>query len=319
MQALCLSDGVLGVRELEPPQPGPGEALLRVRMAGGCTTDLEIAKGYMGFAGVLGHELLATVESAADPRLLGKRVAGEINLACGRCETCARGLGRHCPARSVLGILRKDGCFAEYVTLPLSNLHVLPDALSDELACFVEPTAAAFEILEQRPIAPEERVVVLGDGKLGLLIAQVLATTGCALTLVGKHEPKLALARARGIATAALDELKRKSFDVVVEATGVAQGLRAAIELTRPRGTLVLKSTYHGALELDAAPLVIDELCVMGSRRGPFAPAIEALMERRVDPGAMIAASLPLRRGVEAFALASQPQTLKVLLDMREK
>ena len=299
------------------PVPGPGEALVRVSMAGICNTDLEIAKGYMNFSGVLGHELCGVVEACADPRWTGRRVAGEINLACHGCELCGRGLGRHCTQRKVLGILGKDGCFAEYVTLPISNLHLLPETLSDTRACFVEPAAAAFEILEQLTVMARDRVAVLGDGKLGLLIAQVLETTGCALTLVGKHERKLALAERRGIATAELAALPRKSFDIVVEATGSADGMRAALELTRPRGTIVLKSTYHGRLELDAAPLVIDELNVIGSRCGPFERSILALTSGGVDPDAMVDEIVPLSRALSAFERAAEPGSLKLLLDMR--
>lgn len=317
MQALVLDGGRLAVRERPVPTPGPGEALIRVAMAGICNTDLELARGYMGFSGVLGHELCGVVEACEDQRLLGKRVAGEINLACRRCELCARSLHRHCPNRSVLGIAGKDGCFAEYVTLPVANLHLLPDAISDERACFVEPAAAAFEVLEQLTIVPRDRVVVLGDGKLGLLVAQVLAAAGCTPTVAGKHARKLALAQARGIATAALSDLPRKAFDVVIEATGSPAGMHAAIELARPRGTIVLKSTYHGKLELDAAPLVIDELTVVGSRCGPFEAAIPALASAAVDPDPLIDAVLPLAQAEAAFARAAEPGVLKVLLDMR--
>ena len=317
MKALVLTGGRLSLRELPEPVPGPGEALIRVAMAGICNTDLEIAKGYMDFSGVLGHELLGVVEACEDPRWANRRVAGEINLACHHCELCARGLARHCMQRKVLGIVGKDGCFAEYVTLPVSNLHLLPDTLSDTRACFVEPVAAAFEILEQVTVMPRDRVAVLGDGKLGLLVAQVLETTGCALTLVGKHARKRALAERRGIATAELGSLPRKAFDIVVEATGSPSGMRAAIELTRPRGTVVLKSTYHGRLEVDAAPLVIDELTMIGSRCGPFERAIMALAGGTIDPDPMVDEIVPLALAQGAFERAAQPGTLKVLLDMR--
>jgi threonine dehydrogenase-like Zn-dependent dehydrogenase len=317
VKALVLDSGRLALRDQPTPVPGPGEALIRVAMAGVCNTDLEIARGYMNFSGVLGHELCGVIEACPDPRFAGRRVAGEINLSCGRCEQCARGLARHCPQRTVMGIAGKDGCFAEYVTPPMTNLHTLPEELSDERACFVEPAAAAFEVLEQVMVLSRDRVAVLGDGKLGLLIAQVLESTGCALTLVGNHARKLELARQAGITTAEIGSLARKSFDVVVEATGSPTGLHAAVELVRPRGTVVLKSTYHGKLELDAAPLVIDEITVVGSRCGPFERAIPALASGLVRPDALIDAIVPLVRAESAFERAAQPGALKVLLDMR--
>lgn len=317
MQALVLDSSGVAICDVDEPEPARGEALVRVRMAGVCNTDVEIAKGYMGFSGVLGHELYGIVVKCMDARWVGKRVAGEINQACGDCEMCRRELGRHCPGRSVMGILQKDGCFAEYVTIKTENLHALPRGLDDERACFVEPTAAAFEILEQVQVSPGDRVAVLGDGKLGLLIAQVLASTGATPTLVGKHERKLALAKKHGARTSDLASLQTKSFDVVVEATGSAAGMESAIQLTRPRGTLVLKSTYHGNLELDAAPVVIDELTIVGSRCGPFAPAVEALTSGRVDPSGMVDAVYPLRDAERALEHAQEPGVLKVLLDMR--
>jgi threonine dehydrogenase-like Zn-dependent dehydrogenase len=328
MQGLAIVDGSVSWVERPMPEPLPGEALVRVAMAGICNTDIEIARGYMGFAGVLGHELCGVVERCADPRWIGRRVAGEINLGCMHCDMCERKLDRHCPTRTVLGIVGKDGCFAPYVTLPIANLHRLPDSLSDELACFVEPTAAAFEIVEQVQVRSRDKVAVIGDGKLGLLIAQVPASTGAPVTVIGKHEGKLEIARAAGAQTVRAsgdalngstlaEGLERKSFDTVVEATGSPIGMKHAIELTRPRGTIVLKSTYHGPLTLDVAPLVIDELQIVGSRCGPFEPAIAALATGAVDPRPMISEIIPFERGVEAFARASTASVLKVLLDMR--
>ena len=317
MKALVLDSSGVTIAERPIPTPKADEALVRVQMAGVCNTDVEIAKGYMGFSGVLGHELYGVVVDCDDASWMGKRVAGEINQACGHCEMCARGLGRHCPTRTVMGILGADGCFAEYVALKKENLHLLPDELDDERACFVEPTAAAFEILQQVPLTSDHSVVVLGDGKLGLLIAQVLAATGCNPTLVGRHERKLALARAKGVRVSELSALAPKSADVVIEATGSAKGMEAALHLTRPRGTLVLKSTYHGSVELDAAPIVIDELTLVGSRCGPFEPAIDALRRKAVDPRSMIDAIYPLARATEALQYATEPGVLKVLLDMR--
>jgi len=317
MRALCLNAGTVALCDLPEPVPGSGEALLRVSMAGICNTDLELARGYMGYEGVLGHELCGVVEACSDPQWIGKRVAAEINLACGTCAACLRGLGRHCPTRTVLGIVGKSGCFAERVTVPIANLHALPAALDDARACFVEPTAAAFEILTQLPIDERTRVAVLGDGKLGQLVTQVLATSGARPVLVGHHARKLALASARGIETAVPGALPRKAFDVVVEATGASAGLQAALELVRPRGTVVLKSTYHGELRVDAAPIVIDELTVVGSRCGPFKPAIDALASGRVDPASLVDAVMPLADGVAAMQRAATRGTLKVLLDMR--
>jgi threonine dehydrogenase-like Zn-dependent dehydrogenase len=300
------------------PKPGAGEALVRVSMAGICNTDLEIARGYMGFTGVLGHELCGVVEKASDARWVGRRVAGEINVGCTKCSLCERKLERHCPHRSVLGILSKDGCFASHVTLPLSNLHVIPDAIADDIACFIEPTAAAFEIVEQVPLGPRDRVLVLGDGKLGLLAAQVIATTGADTTLLGKHEDKLAVARTLGLASARREALEPKSFDIVVEATGSPAGMQEAIGFTRPLGTIVLKSTHHAPLSFDAAPIVIDELRVVGSRCGPFEPAIAALASGAVNPRPMISAVHAFGEAERAFERAAQPGTLKVLLDLRD-
>jgi threonine dehydrogenase-like Zn-dependent dehydrogenase len=317
VKAVWLEGGRLSMREVEAPVPGPGEALVRVAMAGICNTDLELAKGYMAFAGVPGHELCGVVEQCDNNSWVGRRVCGEINLGCGNCALCARDLARHCPQRTVMGILGKQGCFAERVTLPVANLHCIPDSLPDELACFIEPTAAAFEVLEQLTVMSRDRVVVLGDGKLGLLVAQVLATTGCDLTLAGKHARKLALANKLGVATCTNEELPRKAFDVVVEATGSHDGLRRAVELARPRGTVVLKSTFHGELTLDAAPIVIDELHIIGSRCGPFPLAVAALEAGVIDPGLMVDAIVPFSNAPAAFERAAQPGALKILLDMR--
>ncbi len=316
MQALCFDGTLLQVRELPVPVRGPGEALVRVRMAGICNTDLEIARGYMGFRGVLGHELVGEVEDADDSSWLGARVAGEINLSCQHCDMCERGLGRHCRARSVLGILGKDGCFAQYVSLPVRNLHRLPDSIDDRTACFVEPLAACYEILEQVAVQPTDRIAVLGDGKLGQLAARVLQQTGAAPVLVGKHARKLELAHAAGIRSASAADLTAHTFDTVIEATGSSSGMELAMQLLRPRGTLVLKSTYHGKLSLDAAPLVIDELTVVGSRCGPMPPAIAALGQQSISPAPLIDAVFALRDAVSAFAKAQEPGVLKVLLEM---
>jgi threonine dehydrogenase-like Zn-dependent dehydrogenase len=317
MQALRRTQTGVALSDVAQPQREPLEALVRVRMAGICNTDLEIARGYMNFIGTLGHEFVGTVADADDPQWIGARVAGEINLACGQCALCERNLGRHCATRRVLGILGKDGCFAEYLTLPLGNLHRVPAGLSDEAACFIEPIAACYEITEQLYVSSHDRIAVLGDGKLGQLITMVLANLGAAPVLVGKHARKLELAQRRGLAIATPEELTAKSFDLVVDATGSPSGIQHALTLLRPRGTLVLKSTYHGALTLDAAPLVIDEITVIGSRCGPFVPAIVGLASDALRPEQLIDAVYPLRDAERALQRASEPGVLKVLLQMQ--
>lgn len=318
MLAVTRSSNTVAVREMAAPRPGPDEALVRVSVAGICNTDLEIARGYMGFEGVLGHEFVGVVQECSDASWLGARVAGEINLACQRCELCRRGLGRHCPTRTVLGILGKDGAFASYLTLPIVNLHRIPEMLSDRAACFVEPLAACFEILEQVRVLPDDRVVVLGDGKLGVLAALVLQSQGARPVLLGKHARKLARARQLGLSTALAADLPRKAYDVVVEATGSPTGMQLAIDLVRPRGTLVLKSTYHGALTLNAAPLVIDEITLVGSRCGPFSPALAELAAGKLQPEALIDDVFPLHAAEQALQRAAEPGVLKVLLSMTD-
>jgi threonine dehydrogenase-like Zn-dependent dehydrogenase len=302
MKALVVEAGAVrfegGFRE---PEPGPDEALVRVRLAGICNTDLEIVRGYMGYRGVPGHEFVGEFD--------GRRVAGEINAACGQCSFCRQGLERHCAERTVLGILGRNGAFAEYLTLPRRNLHPLPDAIDDEAAVFVEPLAAAFEILEQVSLQPEDRVALLGDGKLALLIAQVLRGR-CRLKVFGKHKDKLSLLTDVETTTNA----PGGQFDVVVEASGSELGFHQALELVRPRGILVLKSTVAAGARLNLAPLVINELTIVGSRCGPFAPAIEALASRTIDPRPIISATYALDKGVEAFERAAEAGVLKVLL-----
>ena len=313
MRALAFDGQALSVVDRPEPRPADGLAVVRVHLAGVCRTDLELIKGYMGFRGVLGHEFVGeVVDGPAD--WCGKRVVGEINFACGRCAACAGGLGRHCPTRRVLGILGADGAFAERVALPLVNLHTVPEGLADEEAVFVEPLAAAFEIVEQVRIEPGASAVVLGDGKLGLLAAQVLAAAGARVVAVGRHERKLALLRERGIEAQLADAWDRRRADIVVEATGTAAGIAQAIAATRPRGTVVLKTTVAEVTEVNLAPLVIDEITVVGSRCGPFQPALRALAEGLVAVRPLVTAELPLSRGIEAFELASRPGSLKVLV-----
>jgi threonine dehydrogenase-like Zn-dependent dehydrogenase len=313
MRALYFDGSAVALLERPPPAAGAGMAVVRVTLAGVCNTDLEIIRGYMGFRGVLGHEWVGVVEDGpAEWR--GRRVVGEINFACGRCPGCAAGLGRHCPTRAVMGILGADGAFAEQVAVPLANLHAVPDGIADQAAVFCEPLAAACEILEQVPEAAAARCIVLGDGKLGLLAAQVLAAAGARVLAVGRHDDKLAVLRRRGIATVHAGEWDRAAADVVVEATGSAAGFALAVAATRPRGTLVLKSTVAHGVALNLAPVVINEITVVGSRCGPFGPALDALARGTVDVQSLISARYPLRDGVEALRQAAQPGTLKVLI-----
>jgi threonine dehydrogenase-like Zn-dependent dehydrogenase len=281
-----------------------------------CSTDLQILKGYMGFCGVLGHEFVGEVVEGPT-NLQGKRVVGEINFTCGICNWCQQGLGRHCPTRSVMGILNADGSFAEYVAVPVRNLHVVPDSVPDEAAVFVEPLAAAFEIVEQVKVQPMTNAVVLGDGKLGLLCAQVLHLAGATVTLVGKHMRKLGLLQQQGIQTMLLSDWTPSPVDLVVEASGSTSGLQLAIASVRPRGTLVLKSTIAQQHALSLAPLVINEVTVVGSRCGRFAPALQALVQRSVAVTPLINAVYPLADGIEAVSHAARPGVLKVLLRNR--
>jgi threonine dehydrogenase-like Zn-dependent dehydrogenase len=318
MKAALFEDELRLVRDRPVPRPAAGEALVRVIVAGICNTDIEILKGYMGFRGIIGHEFVGLVEECAEERLLGRRVVGEINAGCGRCDYCLKGLERHCPARSVLGILGRDGAMAEYLTLPLRNLHVVPDGVADEEAVFAEPLAAAFEISEQVHVVPSSRVLVMGDGKLGLLAAMALGLACADVTVLGKHGDKLEIAARRNLKTAMPGALAmERAYDVVVEATGTAGGLQTALGLVRPRGTVVLKSTVAGATEMNLSPIVIDEITVVGSRCGPFAPALRALAGRLVDVRPLVTGTFPFERAREAFERARRKGSLKVLLDFR--
>ena len=295
------------------PPASAERALVRVRLAGVCSTDLQLLKGYMDFRGVPGHEFVGEVHEGP-AEWLGKRVVAEINFGCGRCEACGRGLQRHCPTRQVMGILDADGSFAEYLAVPLANLHAVPDAVSDEAAVFTEPLAAAFEILEQIPVKPGIQAVVLGDGKLGLLCAFVLHQAGAAVTVVGRHDSKLALARKAGMRAVNLSDWQPQAVDLVVEATGSPAGLQRAIAAVRPRGTLVLKSTLAEDHSLSLAPLVINEVTVVGSRCGPFLPALAALTLGYVPVSSLIETSYLLSDGIEAVNTAARRGALKVLL-----
>jgi threonine dehydrogenase-like Zn-dependent dehydrogenase len=316
MQALWLEDGKLRWREdLPVPDPPPGEALVRVLRAGICNTDLELVRGYYPYAGIPGHEFVGRVVEGSE-ELAGKRVVGEINAVCHQCEACRNGRSSHCENRTVLGIVGRDGAFAEYLTLPVENLHEVPGEISTDAATFVEPVAAALEIQEQLTVDSDARVVVVGDGKLGQLIAQTLGLRGCELTVVGRHQSKLDLLSARGIATASQGELEPGRFDVAVECTGNAEGFALARRALRPRGTLVLKSTYAGELTLDVSSVVVNEITLVGSRCGPFAPALDLLAKGEVDVEPLIQARYRLQEGLEAFAHAARPGVLKVLVEI---
>lgn len=304
-------------RVVEQPDPtGSGQAIVRVSLAGICATDLEITRGYMGFRGVLGHEFVGQVEDGPED-WVGARVVGEINIGCGDCASCSDDLERHCPNRSVIGILDADGAFAERIALPISNLHRVPNSVPDEAAVFTEPLAAAFEILEQVEVQTGHRCYVFGDGRLGILISQVLHTTGASVTTIGKHPDKLALLAERGIATRLLSDWERQpeQGDIVVEATGSPAGFARAVDATRPRGFLVLKSTVAEAPAIDLSPLVINEIQLVGSRCGPFGPALDALANGSVEVEQMVAGRYPLDQAEAALRKAAEPGVLKVLID----
>jgi len=315
MKALRVDKKRLSVRDVEKPKPG-NEALVRVLLSGICNTDLEIARGYAGFKGTIGHEFVGIVEESPDNKLIGKRVVGEINAGCGKCDLCRAGDPRHCGSRTVLGIVGRDGAHAEYLRLPLTNLLPLPEKIPDEHAVFTEPLAAACGVLERVSIKASDQVAVIGDGKLGLLCAQVIALTGATVTLVGKHSVKLRIAERRGIETATTKQAAKRSgaFDVVVEASGSSSGFALALDLLKPQGQLVLKSTFHGATEFEASRVVVDEISIIGSRCGRFAPAIDLLKKGAVDVDSLISEEYPLADGVHAMARASAKGVLKVLL-----
>lgn len=317
MRCLWLKDGQLTLRRDVPePTVGTGEALVAVRLAGVCATDLELRRGYSSFTGIPGHELVGEVLEAPDaPRWVGRRVVSEINAACGECPTCAAGRPTHCPRRTVVGIVGRAGCFAERVTLPVANLHEVPGSMADEVAVFTEPLAAALEIGDQVPIRPSDRVLLIGAGRLGQLIARVLALVGCELLVVARRSETRELLAVAGVEAITEDELSDSGrFDVVIEASGAPEGFALARRAVRPRGTLVLKSTYAGRLEVDASALVVDEVTVVGSRCGPFAPALRLLERGFVDPRPLIEARYGLDRGLEAFERAGRPGGLKVLI-----
>lgn len=321
MKAVIFDEELKLVNDYKKPEPQNGEALVKVSMAGICNTDYEITKGYMGYKGILGHEFVGVVEeiNGEDKSLLGKRVVGEINNGCGECEWCHNGLERHCFNRETLGIWKKDGCMAEYLTWPLKNLLEVPENVSDEQAVFVEPLAAGLEILEQLHIQPIQKVILLGDGKLGLTTALALNASNIDVLLVGKHQNKLDIAKAQGVKTKLLADLEiKKEWDFVIEATGSISGFETALALTKPRGTLVLKSTVAASKEFNLAPVVIDEIRVQGSRCGQFLPALKLLASEKIDFSPLISGVYSLEQSMEAFDKNKEKDVLKVLIKINK-
>ena len=316
MQGIWLEGQKLSFRkDIPEPKPQEGEAVIRTRMAGICSTDLELVRGYYPFTGVLGHEFVGEVVKAPSaPDLEGKRVVGEINVVCGECAQCQQGRHRHCLNRTTLGISGRDGVFAEYFSLPVENLLLVPDSVPDRKAVFVEPLAAAVEILDQTHIKPTDAVMVVGAGRLGQLISQVLFLTGCDLKVVVRHDHQRQLLEWQGIITIPEEEVQVGAMDVVVDATGVPGGFKTARKAVRPRGRLVLKSTYADTLEFDASALVVDEISLIGSRCGPFAPALRLIEKNLVDPSLLISQEMPLTAGLRAFERAKDPDVIKILL-----
>ena len=319
MKAVVFNNELKLVKDYEKPVPKKGEALVRVTLAGICNTDYEITKGYMGYNGILGHEAIGIVEdvNGDDKSLVGKRVVPEISYGCKEpdCEWCAQKLYRHCPNRHTLGIWHKDGVFCEYFTMPVEVLFEVPENVEDEQAVFVEPLAAAIEITEQLHIKPMDKVVVLGDGKLGLITALALKALNVNVTLVGKHQNKLDIAKAQGVPTKLLNDFEiKKEYDIVVEATGSVSGFETAIALTKPRGVLVLKSTVAASKEFNLAPIVIDEITVLGSRCGQFPPALRLLQSGKLDLKPLISATYPIDDAIEAFEKNKERDVLKVLI-----
>ncbi len=314
MQAVWLEENHISLREIPEPAK-PHEALIRIRKAGICSTDLELVKGYYPYTGVLGHEFVGEIVDAPEPGWIGGRVVGEINATCGKCEACLNGRPTHCENRTVLGIANRDGVFAEYTTLPLANLHRVPESVPDEAAVFTEPLAAALEIQTQIQIKPTDRVLLIGAGRLGQLIAQTLVLTGCDLYVVAHHEHIRNILQARGIRVTAEDEIQPRKWDIVIEATGSPDGFNLAQRAIRPRGTLVMKSTYKGEMNINFSSIVVDEITIIGSRCGPFEPALRLLEKREVDPTVLISSAFKLDDAIQAFEYAAQPGVLKVLLN----
>ncbi|MEE8586728.1 MAG: alcohol dehydrogenase catalytic domain-containing protein [Acidobacteriota bacterium] len=316
MKAVWLEDRLLTVRDhVADPLPKPGEALIRVGLAGVCGTDLQLLRGYYPFLGVPGHEFVGEVAaSPGDASWEGVRVVGEINAVCGKCADCKAGRSKHCPKRSVLGIVNRQGCFAEYCTLPLENLHRVPDSVPDECAVFTEPLAAALQIEEQIEVGPNHQVLVLGAGRLGQLIARSLSLTGCRLSAAVRHDVQRERLEPLGVTVYSPGEIPPQQMDIVVEATGSPSGLEAALKAVRPAGTVVLKSTYAGTHSIDFSRLAVDEIRLVGSRCGPFPKALQLLETQRVDPRDLIEETLPLAQAPSAFEKSANPGAFKLLL-----
>ncbi|MBV9036151.1 MAG: alcohol dehydrogenase catalytic domain-containing protein [Acidobacteriaceae bacterium] len=314
MRAVYLSRGQVSVEEVPPPQRPPGFALIRTLAAGICNTDLELQRGYYQFEGIPGHEFVGEVLESDSKELIGCRVAGEINLSCGHCDYCILGSPRHCENRSVLGIVKHPGAFAELLTLPDKNLHIVPSEIPDEEAVFVEPLAAARAILDQVVMNIGEQVAVLGDGKLGLLVAQALHVHGARVTVFGHHSNKLSIVATRGITVSKSYPHSYQRFQYVVECTGSAAGLSTAIQMAEPRGVIIMKSTVHEKVTIDMAPVVVNEIALLGSRCGRFEPAIQLLRDRKIDVRPMLSAEFPLEQAPAAFAEAARKGVLKVIL-----
>ena len=297
------------------PKPDSDEALVRISLAGICGTDLEILQGYMSYEGILGHEFVGVVEESKNPEMVGKRVVGEINVGCQNCEFCKNGMERHCPNRTVLGILNRDGAFAEYLSLPEKNLHVLPDSISDKQAVFIEPIAAAFEIKEQISLNPDWKVAIVGDGRLSQLITSVLKTVCSSITCFGRHETKLVRLQKMGVRTKiGIHKDQQHSFDLVVEATGSTSGFLDSMNLVKPKGKVILKSTIASKENLDLTPAVVNEITLVGSRCGPFSPAINALATGLISVDGLIDSEFPLEKFQEAFSRAKDSNALKIVL-----
>jgi threonine dehydrogenase-like Zn-dependent dehydrogenase len=311
----CGADRKVSLRELPQPKPGPGEALIRVTLAGVCGTDLQILRGYHDFQGILGHEFVGVVAGPPGSSWLGKRVVGEINVSCGDCDLCRKGLTRHCRTRRVIGIKDRDGAFAPYLTLPEANLLAVPRQVEDEAAVFTEPLAAALAAVDAVPLPRKTPVLVVGDGRLGLLISFALALSEAEVHLVGHHRDHLSLAQPYGVATFLEKDLPPGDYAVVVEASAAAAGLDLALARVRPKGTVIMKSTYAARYPLESANLVVPEVRLIGSRCGPMGPALRLLARGLINHRALIDRRFPLSQGLEALEWAQRPGVLKVLLE----
>jgi len=314
MNALWLENNKIDLRDITRSRK-PNEALIKILKAGICSTDLELVKGYYPYTGILGHEFVGEVMEAEDASWIGQRVVGEINVVCNQCEQCLNGRSTHCENRTVLGIVNRDGTFAEFTQLPVANLHRVPDSVPDEMAVFTEPLAAALEIQQQVQIKPTDRVLLVGAGRLGQLIAQTLVLTGCDLRVVARHAHQQNLLKARGIKIIGEEEIQPWRWDVVVEATGSPGGFAVARKAIRPRGTLVMKSTYKGEMSVNFSSIVVDEINIVGSRCGPFEPSLRLMESRQVDPTVLIAEEFKLEDALKAFERAAEIGVLKVLVE----